>query len=167
GTWCVALDTASDNGVIYRSREAAAGRPTVVIETGTRTTTTTTSTTTTTFPTLGAAIEADVTTYERQKATNFGAAPVLEVAKDPGKTKTYLRARVTGAAGRRVQSARLRLQVASQANAGSDSGGKFKWIKDCAWDELRTTWDQDPDTGGSKELRVVGRVVPGQVVEID
>jgi len=31
GTYCVALDTASSNAVGYDSREAGAGRPTVIV----------------------------------------------------------------------------------------------------------------------------------------
>jgi Calcineurin-like phosphoesterase/Iron/zinc purple acid phosphatase-like protein C len=169
GFWCFALDTTSQNGVVYNSREAASGAPSVVLEVGpptTTTSTTTSSSTTSTLPAVGAVIDADVVVSEGAKDTNFGSAPELEIAKKP-KTRTFLRARVIGVGARRVRSARLRLQVSTRAGAGSDKGGRFKWIKDCAWSELTATWNNQPDRHGAKDLLSLGSVAVGQTVEID
>jgi hypothetical protein len=61
GTYSFALDSASTNGVEYESREAAQGKPALVLTLGAVTSTTaTTSTTTTTRPPGGSAVEVRV-----------------------------------------------------------------------------------------------------------
>lgn len=176
GVWCFALDTSSDNGVIYNSREAGAGRPAVILTIGSSpttptTTTSTTSTTvrtttTTTLPTtVHSVTEADTIVIEQSKDANYGSEPVLEVDREP-RTRAFLRVRVSGIGKRRVSSAHLQLRVASQPGAASDSGGKVSWIEDCSWDEHTATWKVQPNRGG-KELAKLGDVAAGELVEID
>jgi hypothetical protein len=185
GVFCLALDSLSSDGVDYNSREAAVGQPQLLIDVGgapgtTTTTSSTTSTTAATAPTtttstttsttlVGGAVAteilADVRVEASSAGTNFGASSTLAADADSAK-QTFLRVRVTGVAGRTVTSARLRLRVASDSRAASDSGGRVHAITACAWDELTTTWNARPPIDGPV-LSTVGAVASNGTVEFD
>jgi hypothetical protein len=191
GTYCFMLDTASLDGVIYNSRQASSGRPLVFIGTSpapttttatvptttsttrppttsttlpTTTTTTTSTTTTTTLAAPQAAVEADVTVDE-SASENLGTGPLLQLDADPRKL-TFVRVRVTGVAGRRVASARLRLEVSEVSGAPSDSGGRIRSVPSCAWSELGITWSSQPAIAATA-LSTVGAVDRGDLAAFD
>jgi myo-inositol-hexaphosphate 3-phosphohydrolase len=179
GDYCFALDSADADGVIYHSREAPAGRPTVQITAGAPT------------PpvcgdervndaaeecdggddvacprrcqpdcTCGAAppvsvVEADVAVVSSDPARKFGGDVLLHADADRAK-RSFLRASVTGLGGRPVLDARLRLRVADVGYAESESGGRLYAIGDCGWEEMETTWNSQPATTG----RFLGEIPP-------
>ena len=101
-------------------------------------------------------VEADVSVREDAPATNFGASPLLVADSTPGRqAMTFLRVRVSGVGGLRVTAAALRLQVATPAGAGSDSGGALH-AAPCGWDELALTWQSRP----AVDAQVLARVGP-------
>ncbi len=256
GVYCFAMDSVSTNGVVYRSREAAAGGPRVEIVlapltcgdgvvndpreacdgadaaacpgacqsnclclTTTTTTTNTTTTTTTTLPTtttttvltttttttlaptttttvlvttttttlfptttstttsattttttpppappVGTVI-ADTHTEATSATTNFGGATVFSADADSAK-HAFLRVQVTGAAGRAISSARLRLTADSNSRASSDSGGRIRAISNCTWTELGVTFNDEPALTGAV-IQTLGAVARNQVVEFN
>jgi hypothetical protein len=73
---------------------------------------------------------------------------------------------VSGIAGRRLASARLRLEVAEVYGAPSESGGRIRPVASCSWQEQTVTWGSQPAIGATV-LDTVGAVVRGQIAEFE
>jgi len=192
GVYCFAIESPSVDGVRYNSREAATGKPQVILAVGgtapTTTTTTAppavtttttlppTATTTTTLPpaaTAAGTVVADTYVQSDLPTTNFGTKPQLfvdnGVASNPGTTgvqHTFLRVNVSGVGARTVSSAHLKLQVANATNANSVTGGTIHRITDCTWGETTMTWSTQPAIDGPA-LTTLGAVAIGQVADFD
>src|SRR5437867_677553 len=177
GVYCFAIESPSADGVRYNSREAAAGKPEVIIGVGSQAPATTTPTTTTTTLRLAApavgTVLADTYVQSDLATTNFGTKPLLFVdngfASNPGTTgvqHTFLRVSVSGVGAKHVSSAHLQLQVANVTNAGSVSGGSIHAITNCSWDEPTMTWNTAPPIDGPA-LVTLGAVAAGQGVDFD
>jgi hypothetical protein len=110
-------------------------------------------------------IEADATVRDDSPDENFGNDAGLLVDRNSAK-RAFIRTQVTGAAGRRVLSALLRLRVANVSNADSDSGGRIAAISDCSWSESLVTWNTQPAIDGPI-LAQVGAVKRGNLVTFD
>jgi len=174
GVYCFAIESPSADGVRYNSREAAAGKPEVIIGVGSQAPATTTTTTTLppAAPAVGAVL-ADTYVQSDLATTHFGAKPVISVdngvASNPGTTgvqHTFLRVSVSGVGAKHVSSAHLQLEVANVTNAGSVSGGSIHAITNCTWDELTMTWNTAPPIDGPA-LVTLGAVAAGQGVDFD
>ena len=175
GVYCFALESPSADGVRYNSREAAAGKPQLLVGVGSQTTTTPPPPTTTPPPAASAAgtVVADTYVQSDLATTNFGAKPVMSVdngaASNPGTTgvqHTFLRVSVSGVGARLLTGAHLKLQVANVTNAGSVAGGSIHAITSCTWDEKTVTWATQPAIDGPA-LATLGAVAAGQVVDFD
>jgi len=182
GAYCFAIESPSADGVRYNSREAAAGKPQVVLTVGgsapaptTTTTTPTPTTTTTTLPTATATgtVLADTYVQSDLPTTNFGTKSVLSadngVASNPGTTgvqRSFLRVSVTGVGAGHVSAAHLKLQVANATNANSVTGGSIHAITSCGWSETTMTWNTQPPIDGPA-LMTLGAVAIGQVADFD
>jgi len=180
GVYCFAIESSSADGVRYNSREAATGKPEVVLAVGgsaPATTTTTTPpapTTTTTLPpaaTAAGAVVADASVANDLPTTNFGSNALLAVdagfaTKPGGLERTFLRVSVTGVGTSHVSGAHLKLQVATVTNAGSVSGGSIHAITSCTWSESTVNWNTQPAIDGPA-LATLGAVTAGQVVDFD
>src|SRR5438445_3162568 len=189
GTYCFALDTTSIDSVVYNSREATTGKPSVALTVApdcgcgpaqVPTTTTTTPapapTTTTTLPPAAApvgSVVADTYVQSDLATTNFGTKPQIFVdngtATNPGTTgvqHTFLRVSVNGVGAKHVSSAHLQLQVANVTNSGSVTGGSIHAITNCSWNELTMTWNTQPAIDGPA-LATLGAVAAGQIADFD
>ena len=182
GVYCFAIESPSADGVRYNSREAATGKPQVVLSVGgsapaTTTTTTTTPpapTTTTTLPpaaTASGTVVADASVQNDLPTSNFGSNALLAVdagfaTKAGGVERTFLRVSVAGVGAAHVSGAHLKLQVANVTNAGSVSGGSIHPITNCTWDENTITWNTQPAIDGPA-LATLGAVATGQLVDFD
>jgi hypothetical protein len=113
-----------------------------------------------------ATVEADAPISARYPTTSFGASEQLGAAASPAK-RTLFRVLVSGVGEQTVASVRLGLTVDGVGGAESDAGGRLHWIPDCAWDELTTTWDTQPDTTGAIFLDGKGAVAAGETVSFD
>src|SRR5947199_3661261 len=114
GVYCFALESPSADGVRYNSREAAAGKPQLLVGVGSQTTTTPPPPTTTPPPAASAAgtVVADTYVQSDLATTNFGPKPVMSVdngaASNPGTTgvqHTFLRVSLSGVGARRLTDA--------------------------------------------------------------
>ncbi len=184
GVYCFAIDSLSGDGARYTSREAATGKPQLVLAAGgaastTPTTTTTTPpapTTTTTLPptaTPTGAVVADTYVQSDLATTNFGTKPQMFVdngtAANPGTTgvqRSFLRVSVSGVGIKHVTGAHLKLQVASVTNSGSVAGGSIHAITSCSWGETAVTWNTQPTIDGPA-LATLGAVTAGQIMDFD
>ena len=189
GTYCFALDTTSIDSVVYNSREATTGKPSVALTVApdcgcgpaqVPTTTTTTPapapTTTTTLPPAAApvgSVVADTYVQSDLATTNFGTKPQIFVdngtATNPGTTgvqHTFLRVTVSGVGIQHVSAAHLQLQVASVTNSGSVTGGSIHAISNCTWGETTVTWNTQPAIDGPA-LATLGAVAAGQIADFD
>ena len=184
GVYCFAIDNLSTDGARYNSREAATGKPQLVLAVGdaasTMSTTTTTTppapTTTTTLPptaTPVGTVLADTYVQSDLASTNFGTKPQIFVdngtATNPGTTgvqRSFLRVSVSGVGIKHVTGAHLKLQVASITNSGSVAGGSIHAITSCSWGETAVTWNTQPTIDGPA-LATLGAVTAGQIVDFD
>jgi len=175
GVYCFAVESPSADGVRYNSREAAAGKPQLLIGVGSQTTTPTTpTTTTTTLPPAAApvgTVVADTSVQNDLSTTNFGTKALLSVdggvaTGTGGVQHTLLRVSVSGVGAHLVTGAHLKLQVANVTNAGSVTGGSIHAITSCAWDEKTVTWATQPAIDGPA-LATLGAVAAGQVADFD
>jgi hypothetical protein len=92
---------------------------------------------------------------------SFGSMASLEVDNSPTK-QVLLKFTVTGAQGRTVTSAKLRLYCLDPASAGGD----FYRLSGSAWSEATVTWNSAPVAiGGS--LGALGSVSAGSWYEVD
>jgi hypothetical protein len=112
-----------------------------------------------------AIVEADVSVHATDPLSNFSAAPFLWADLNTEKL-TYFRVRVRGVDPAPVLGASLRLQVADDSGAPSDSGGRLHHISDCGWDERAMTYETRPVIDGLL-LDEVGAVDDDEVVEFD
>ncbi len=100
---------------------------------------------------------------------NYGTKETMKV--DGGKFSSYLKFDVTGVSGA-VQSARVQLQVTSEANDGGNSGGSIFLVDNTfsgtaiPWVEGTLTFGNAPTAAGSP-LQTLGAVSPNQLVEFD
>ena len=112
---------------------------------------------------------ADVSVHETEPDTTFDTG-VLEADASPLK-RSFLLIGVSGVRGRRVARAKLRFQVANVSGAPSDSGGRLRSIRDCAWDESTMTWNTQPPLQGAGGcdgvLATAGAAEAGSIVEFD
>src|SRR5439155_15354159 len=85
GVYCFALESPSADGVRYNSREAAAGKPQLLIGVGSQTTTTPPPPTTTPPPAAAPAgtVVADTYVQSDLATPNFGAKPAMSVDTAP------------------------------------------------------------------------------------
>ena len=175
GVYCFALDSLSSDCVRYNSREAAAGKPELIIGVGGQAPGTSTPPPPTTTPPPAAApvgtVVADTSVQNDLPATNFGGKALLSVdgggaTGSGGVQRTLLRVSVSGVGARLVTGAHLKLQVANVTNAGSVRGGSIHALTSCAWDEKTVTWATQPAIDGPA-LATLGAVAAGQVVDFD
>jgi hypothetical protein len=113
-----------------------------------------------------ATVEADAPVSADYPSSNFGASDQLGAAASPAK-RTFFRVPVSGVGEQTLASVRLDLTVDDVSGPEIDSGGRLHWIPDCAWDELTTTWDTQPDTTGAIFLDGKGAVAQGDTVSFD
>ena len=92
--------------------------------------------------------------------SNYDADARLRADAEPART-IYLRFAVTGVDGRRVEQARLRLQV---SGPNDDSGGTIHVISDDSWDESTLTFNTRPAVDGPG-LETLGAVTQDEIVE--
>ncbi len=140
---------------------------------GSSTSTSSSSSTSSTVPPIiipGTSVLADAMVRQSSAGSNFGTNALLEARESPGSSKkgsrTFIRVRVTGLAGRPAVTARVRLPVASNAGAGSASGGRMHAMTNCTWNELTMTWSNQP-TFSATVLSTVGTVQSGGVAEFE
>lgn len=157
GSYCVGIDNVSSDAD-YGSREAASGRPAILVETSCPCTK------------VDGQVTADATVVSTSANTNFGSDPYTGVDASPIK-QTYVKVRVTGLGSYTVTSARLRLQVANISGSDADKGGQIRLVpsSQCGWNETNPggiTYNTRPTSAGSV-LSSVGEVVAKQLVEFD
>jgi hypothetical protein len=112
-------------------------------------------------------ITADTFIRESDAGTNFGTRDLLEVDNSPRKY-TFIRVVVTGVGSAQVTSARLRLRVADEDGADSNSGGRIHLQPNCNWSETGLTWNNRSSAPfSSTVLSSVGTVSENQVVEFN
>jgi myo-inositol-hexaphosphate 3-phosphohydrolase len=117
---------------------------TTTTTTSTLTVTTTTTSSTTTLPPLDpprADVVADAFTQEETPDTNFNTDGLFADRVTP--KRAYLRARVSGVAGRTVKQARLHLTVSTDPKGPGDHGGRLHRTS-CDWTEDTITWRRQP-----------------------
>src|SRR5437870_5132980 len=157
GVYCFALDSLSSDCVRYNSREAAAGKPELIIGVGGQAPGTSTPPPPTTTPPPAAApvgtVVADTSVQNDLPTTNFGGKALLSVdgggaTGSGGVQRTLLRVSVSGVGARLVTGAHLKIQVANVTNAGSARGGSIHALTSCAWDEQTVTWAMQPAIEG-------------------
>ncbi len=176
GTYCLAFDSLSEDGVDYHSRESNVAPPELIlttecacgdVSTTTTTTTLSTTTTTTTVPRQVVVTEilADVRTEKENRTRDFGSSAILAADRDSPK-HTFLRVGVSGVGTRTVTQAWLRLHVPNVRRAESDSGGRIHAISNCGWDEHLVNFSNEPTIDGGV-LDSVGPVARGDAVEFD
>jgi hypothetical protein len=106
---------------------------------------------------------ADARVREDTPTANYGTGTTLAVDAGAGvRVESYLRFAVTGAAGRPVASARLRLYV---TDASVDGPAVYP-VADTGWTEGGITWATRP-ARGTVPLADVGAVAVGSWVELD
>jgi len=115
--------------------------------------------------TLSFVAVADTSVDGGSPATKYGSNALLRVDASPIRT-AYLRFLVQGLAGARVTGARLRLQVDAASQAASPNGGTLSTITSQDWQEATLAFANAPPVDGVP-LASVGRVVAGQVVDLD
>lgn len=103
----------------------------------------------------------DATILAGSPTTNYGSA--TSVSTDASPVENFLmKFQLSGLAGRRVVSARLRLR----ATGGSNSGGNFHAVTDNTWTEGTVTWGNAPPAEAGT-IASLGSVVSGQFYEVD
>ncbi len=96
---------------------------------------------------------------------NFGAVASLRVDGNP-EQRAYLRFTASGLAGQTIQSAVVRLQVASASGAASDHGGSIHRVVSTTWGELTLTHNNRP-VPDAVALATMGAVAPSQTVDFN
>jgi hypothetical protein len=163
GLYTLAVKSHSSDAAVYSAREATSSsrRPRLRLELVDPTTP---------LPQPEGVVLADVSVHETEPDTTFETG-VLEADLSPQK-RSFLRIGVSGVGGRRIAAAKLRVQVANLNGAPSDSGGRLRYIRDCAWDESTMTWNTQPPlqaAGGCEGVlaTAAGNAALGSLVEFD
>lgn len=135
GTYGIRVSNTSTDGAAYNSKEAATNKPQLIVTLDSTTPPPPPPTTTTLHitPSADATIKPDFAT------TNFGTAATLEIDNSPV-LNTLMKFNVSGVAGRKVTSAKLRLFVTNPSNIG----GIFKRTSNTTWSEGTVTWNTAP-----------------------
>jgi hypothetical protein len=151
GTYTFNLVAEASDGADFNSREAAANRPQLVVETGTP-------------APPGAATfgpDADAKVVKGSPNTNFGAATALEADSSPA-TESFLRFTVAGVTGT-VTRARLRLYATDSTSNGP---ALYRSDPNTAWTEGGITWNTRPDRAGGAVANL-GKISSGRYIEYD
>jgi len=163
GLYTLAMKSHTPDAAVYSARESTSSsrRPCLRLELADPTTT---------LPRPEGVVLADVSVRETEPDTTFETG-VLEADLSPLK-RSFLRIGVSGVGGRRIAAAKLRVQVATLTGARSDSGGRLRYIRDCAWDESTMTWRTQPPLQGAGGCEGVlataaGNAAFGSIVEFD
>ncbi|HEV3364103.1 MAG TPA: DNRLRE domain-containing protein [Acidimicrobiia bacterium] len=146
GTYSFNLVAEATDGVDFNSREAAANRPQLVIETGTGTT----------FGT-----DADARVVQGSPSTNFGAQAVLGADNSPV-VESFIRFDVSGLTGT-VTRARLRLYVTDPTGNGP---ALYRVDPNAVWSEPGITWNNKPGRTGAAVANLTS-ISGGRYVEYD
>jgi hypothetical protein len=150
GVYEFAIDSTSNDGVHYRSREAAIGAPQLTLILGEPRQ----------FTTV-----ADTYVDANAPTTNFGASATLLADGSPQRL-ALLRFDITGLGDQPVELAILRLQVDNVPGSASGNGGRVHQITPGGWQETDVTYDTRPAVDGPV-LATLGRAIPNQGIDVD
>lgn len=108
---------------------------------------------------------ADAYVREDKPSANYGASTVMWVDGDPD-SAAYIRFDTRGVGAGRVTRALLRLRVADESGAASESGGTIHALPSASWSEGSVTYYTRPPVG-VPGFATIGAVERGRTVEID